>query len=213
MKIVSVMSASVDGRIAPHPLADAAMRLEAHLTSPEDQEALKQAISESDAVVIGARSIVADGTIPEWPGPGGKVPPWYLLTRTDVPDNLPFWRQTAIPRVIVSPQPQALPKHEGRVTNLVCGAENPAAFLADHLRSQGLRQVLLLGGGMINHLFFAAGLVDFLRLTVSPVIIGQFQAPRLVDPPLPQTIQLSLTSSHHKGSHVFLNYQVHNKGR
>jgi dihydrofolate reductase len=50
-------------------------------------------------------------------------------------------------------------------------SETPQA-LTDRLEKQGYNEMLLAGGGEINGLFFDAGLVDELLLTVEPKLLG-----------------------------------------
>jgi dihydrofolate reductase len=51
-------------------------------------------------------------------------------------------------------------------------AENATA-LAARLRMEGIEHLALLGGGLVNGLFFAARLVDELWVTVEPLLFGQ----------------------------------------
>lgn len=194
MQLVNVIAASVDGKIAPHPLADHASRLACGLTSAEDQAFLKNEFAHCDAVIVGGRTVVADGSVPEWPGRSGAPPIWYVLTRSGLPANLRFMQQ-AVKKVIVTPQD--------------IRDENPATFVYELIRSTGARTVLLLGGGSVNKMFYAAGLVDSLKLTLSPTILGSVAAAPIVEAGLPSSVSLHLVSSHAVGSYVFLNYTVH----
>lgn len=45
--------------------------------------------------------------------------------------------------------------------------------VAAHLRSQGHRQVALIGGAQVNRDFLLAGLVDEIYLTVEPLVFGK----------------------------------------
>jgi dihydrofolate reductase len=48
-----------------------------------------------------------------------------------------------------------------------------ATALAARLRMEGVEHLALLGGGVINGLFFSAGLVDELWVTIEPLLFGQ----------------------------------------
>ena len=56
----------------------------------------------------------------------------------------------------------------------------PAAALAD-LRARGVRALLCEGGPTLNRALLGAGLVDELFLTLSPLLAGNAEAPRIVE--------------------------------
>jgi riboflavin biosynthesis pyrimidine reductase len=70
-------------------------------------------------------------------------------------------------------------------------------------------RVLLFGGGAINRMCYAAGVVDSLVLTVCPVLLGSAEAVPLVAPALPHPVQLTLDHVRSEGNFVFLHYRVH----
>ena len=80
--------------------------------------------------------------------------------------------------------------------------------VAKALAGAGVERALLFGGSEINRLFYAAGLVDQLILTVCPVIIAAQAAVGLVAPTLPAPVKLTLLASQPQGNLVFLTYNV-----
>lgn len=207
MKIINVMGVSLDGKIATKPLEDDAARLAMGFGSPIDQEHVRQQILRSDAIITGANSMRASGGAWEQTGRNGKFPSWMVMTQSGLAPHLPFWKQNHIPRVIISPTAVEIapgPNIEAVITGPRC----PAEVAVEYLQNQGAETVLLFGGGHINRMFYDKHLVDELKITVSPFIVGCNQAPNFVLPPLVQPVQLALLSSHSTGNHVFLHYKV-----
>jgi len=83
--------------------------------------------------------------------------------------------------------------------------------LARELRSRGIRQLLLEGGGATNFRFFQEGLVDEVFLTLCPVVIGGAASPTPVDGAgfTPEHfIRLRMISCRRQGEEVFLHFRV-----
>ena len=88
------------------------------------------------------------------------------------------------------------------------GDPSPAAALAD-LRARGVRALLCEGGPTLNRALLAAGLVDELFLTLSPLLAGNADAPRIVegeDLPDPLTMELAWVLRH--GDELYLRYRL-----
>ena len=90
----------------------------------------------------------------------------------------------------------------------VSTADQTLSMQLDALRAAGFSTVLLFGGGEINRMFYQAGLVDELRLTICPIILARNGASNLVEPQLDTPVKFQLESSHVAGSLVFLKYTV-----
>ena len=85
---------------------------------------------------------------------------------------------------------------------------SPAAALAD-LRARGVRALLCEGGPTLNRALLAAGVVDELFLTLSPLLAGNADAPRIVegeDLPDPAALQLAWVLRH--GDELYLRYRL-----
>lgn len=205
--IVNVMATSLNGRIGAQLLESDDERERLGLSHPVDRQFLFSEIHKSDAIIVGASSLRASGACIAERGLGGTFPTWYVLAKTPLPDELPFWSQTDIPRVMISPRPLPVPPKSG-VDTEICAAENPARFVLNLLRKAGHKRALLFGGGVVNRFFYDEGLVDELKLTVSPLFIAGKSTPELISPELARHVRFRLSSSQVSESFVFLNYQV-----
>lgn len=207
MQIINVMASSLDGRIGLHDREGDAERQTVGLSGNADQRHLRAQMESADAIIVGATSIRANGECLDHPGRLGSAPAWYIFAQNPLPADIAFWKQTHIPRILISSQPLPIPVGSG-VVNLVYGAEDPALFLHAVLLQKKHEYCLLFGGGIINNWFYRQKLVDELRLTLAPLMIGQSAAPFLVAPELPNRVNFSLLASHSEESFVFLRYKV-----
>jgi len=208
MKIVNVMAVSLDGKIASHPRESDQQRRVYGFTNQDDQDHVRRELMSADAVITGAESMRASGSTWRVRNDQGTFPIWVVMTRRGLEPTLPFWQQTDIERWLVSPTPLPAVQQAGGVRHFSYGEAEPATFVANHLRQAGAKKVLLFGGGAINRLFYAADLVDELKITICPMIIGQEGAPSFVDAGLPDPKTLFLESSMAIASHVFLHYHL-----
>jgi riboflavin-specific deaminase-like protein len=104
---------------------------------------------------------------------------------------------------------------EGEVPDVAAPVEvvrltdpTPAAALAD-LRARDVRALLCEGGPTLHGALHAAGLVDELFLTVTPVLTGEDHEPSIVaGGRLPDLTRLRLLSVRQVGSELFLRYAV-----
>lgn len=206
MKIINVMASTLDGRIGAVSLESDAAREQLGISSAVDREVLRGEVAQSDAIIVGATSIRANGSALDWPGRRGR-PHWYIMARTALEPNLEFWSQDSVPRTVVSPSAMNPPKNSD-VTCLVCRDPNPAPFVVERIRRQGFQRVLLFGGGFINQFFYNSQLVDELKLTLSPMFLGKAEGSFLVAPELHSPVRFTLISSMIKENYVFLNYLV-----
>lgn len=203
MRFVNVMSASLDGKIAVNAEQGDAERRAFGFTNDDDQAHLLNRLREADAVVIGANSMRASGSAIQEKNSKGTYPHWYVLSNSGLPANLPFLQQDLIPRTLVSKG--SLPVHSG-VHRLSYGSANAASFLQAHFEQQKYQTVVLLGGGILNGLFYSAGLVDELWLTVVPFLVGKSDAPALVHLPAALSNKWHLKTVRQAGDYLFLHY-------
>lgn len=207
MKIINVMAVSLDGKISSNPAESDRDRRGYGFTNQADQEHVRSLILRADAIVTGANSMRASGGAWEQRNSQGQYPLWVVLTAKGLEPSLRFWQQSQIPRWLVSEA--RLPNEElaPEVVRKESGAQDLARYLYKELLAAKVETVLLFGGGAVNALFYKAGLVDELRITICPIVVGSPQASNFVDPRLasPQTFRLE--SSLVVENHVFLNYQ------
>ena len=200
------MASSVDGYIGWRKLESDEQRMGVGLTSDVDHDFLKMQMSECDAIIVGASSIRANGNCLTYCGRGGRKPAWLVLARSELPEGLSFWCQDEIPRMIFSPK--RLPVFSPHVSNIISEPEQLALKITDYCREHGYDRVLLFGGGLVNRIFYQAGLVDRLKVSIAPLLIGRVGAPRLMAEGLDHPIKMNLQSSHSSENFVFLEYTV-----
>ena len=211
MKVINVMASSLDGCIAAHKSETDYQRSQYHLTSKADQDFVRSQIKDADAIITGANSLRASSYLRDDKNKQGKFPLWTVLTTKGLDKDLGFWGQGEFRRWLVSPEPVEL--YDSAVENYTYTDKNPATFVYQKLKDAGMRNVLLFGGGRINALFYKAGLVAELRLTLSPVIVGSIDPARLLEfgdkqEALVEPKKLMLQAVEQQQSHLFLRYKI-----
>jgi riboflavin biosynthesis pyrimidine reductase len=84
----------------------------------------------------------------------------------------------------------------------------PAAALAD-LRARGVQALLCEGGPTLNRALLEAGMVDELFLTLSPLLTGNADAPRIVEgEDLDAPVQLALEWVMRHDDELYLRYRI-----
>jgi riboflavin biosynthesis pyrimidine reductase len=201
------MVMSLDGEIASKTNESSFQRLKIGLTNSEDQDLVRREIEASEAVIIGANSVRAEGNLPEIKNFQGKYPTWCIYTNNGLEFPRAFWDQKKIPRIMVSQN--ALKSVHSEVESLSYGGLPPARFLMRELQGRGFKKILLLGGGQVNSLFYSEACVDELKLTIAPILLGKNLS--CLSASLDQAVHFELLSSEAKGSFLFLHYKVTRK--
>ncbi len=205
MKVTNLMLMTLDGAIASNPHENTQDRLRLGMTSPEDQALLHKELGASDAVILGAETLRTEGSVPEIKNALGYFPTWCIYTRRGLDGAIPFWKQKAIRRIFVSEQ--KLPTWDG-AEPFAYGKGAPGRTLLEELKRRGMKKVLLLGGSKVNQIFYGEGLVNELKLTIAPQLLGNSKGPHLVSGPLKDSVSLKLLSCESQRSFVFLHYVV-----
>jgi riboflavin biosynthesis pyrimidine reductase len=207
------MVASVDGRAAIEGRAHA-------LGSDTDTLLLTELRTLADAVLIGSETLRAEGygTLVRNPERVARreaagrpaTPIAVLLSRSfDLPWDAGLFAAADQPVIVYTgadapqPPPVAAPLEVVRLPD-----PSPAAALAE-LRSRGARALLCEGGPTLNRALLAAGVVDELFLTLSPLLAGNKEAPRIVEgEDLPEPAQLALEWVLHHDGELYLRYGI-----
>lgn len=212
MKIVNVMAVSLDGLIASNHHETDNMRREKGFVNDADKEFVRTQLGFADAVICGRHSMAASKRIWEVLNVKGTYPEWYIFSNKGLDTNLEFWKQEKITRFIVSKMEQKIDEKFKNVLNLNYFEKDPAQYIFDFLSARKhIENVVLFGGGYINQMFYQRKLVDELKVTICPFILGSKDPAKFVEPSLDSEVELELTSSHIIQNHVFLSYIIKKK--
>jgi riboflavin biosynthesis pyrimidine reductase len=206
------MVSSVDGRATLDGRAQA-------LGSDTDTLLLTELRALADAVLIGIGTLRAEG-YGKLVGAAERVarrraagreptPPAVLLSRSlDLPWDAPLFGAPDQPVLVYTGSAAEPPAVVAPVQVIRLADPTPAAMLAD-LRARGVGALLCEGGPTLNRALLGAGAVDELFVTLSPLLVGQHDAPRILegeDLPAPLALEL-LWTLHHDGE-LYLRYGI-----
>jgi riboflavin-specific deaminase-like protein len=204
------MVASVDGRATIDGRAHA-------LGSETDTLLLTELRTIADAVLIGSGTLRAEGYARlvangervarrEAAGKAGTPTAVLISRRLDLPWDAGLF-QAADQPVLVYTDAEDDPPETAAPVEVVRGAD-PVAALRD-LRARGVRALLCEGGPTLNRALLAAGLVDELYVTLSPLLTGNPEAPRIVEgDDLPAPLRLQLQWVLHHDDELYLRYAI-----
>jgi riboflavin biosynthesis pyrimidine reductase len=196
--------AAIDGRSAP-------------LSAPADREVFHLLRAQADAVLVGPGTLREErygrftkndelrdrraraGLAPE---PLGLV----IARSLDLPWDIPLFAEPAARVAVYVPGGGEPPAVAAQVT--VHDAQDPAAALAHARAEHGARCVLAEGGPRLNARLLAAGLVDELFLTISPLIAGGERPLTIVEGALGQPRSLELRQAIEADGALMLRYGV-----
>ncbi len=205
--VVANMVATVDGKTLAGPPGTSAVGL----GSATDKRLMRRIESSVDAAIVGAATLRA-GSVVYHPDLWRAV----LTGSGDVPLGNRFFADAPERAVVFAPRAMPEPMRErlaAQVKLLTVGqsAVDPAEALYLLRHRFGIRRAVLEGGAAVNALFFEAGLVDELFLTMAPKLKGGAHLPTVVDGPgLPErsVIGLTLLSIYRDGDELYLRYRV-----
>jgi riboflavin-specific deaminase-like protein len=224
-RIVANLAMSADGKI------DSVYREGQGLGSRLDRDRLDELRAEADAIVVGAATIRAEDPPMGVRDPARRHqriaqgrpahPTPVVISRTaDIPLTARFLAGEAPQKIVAVPadlDPFATAPYEalaagGAVRVLRAGAgEVDLHALAAALHDDGARLVVVEGGGEVVAAFLAAGLLDELRLTLVPTILGGRNAPTPVEGDgwtFADRRRLTLLESERVGDELYLRYEV-----
>jgi riboflavin biosynthesis pyrimidine reductase len=210
------MVASTDGRAAIEGGSHA-------LGSETDTLLLGELRTLADAVLIGSGTLRAEGygrlvgnpeRVARREDAGrAPTPAAVLLSRSlDLPWDAGLFAAADQPLLVytdaaLDPPATAAPLELIRLPHCT-----PAAAMGD-LRARGIRALLCEGGPTLNRALLAAGVVDELFLTLSPLLAGNAEAPRIVEgADLPTPLALALEWVLHHDDELYLRYRIRHDG-
>lgn len=192
--VAGMMVSSVDGRAA---VAGSSRPL----GGPVDLQLLLALRAAVDAVLVGPSTVRAEGY--------GRLPcPAVLVSRSfDLPWEAGLFAAAGQPVLVYTGHGAPDPPAVAAALEVVPIAELPEV-LAD-LRARGVESVLCEGGPSLNRALLAAGLLDELFLTLSPLITGDDTQPAIVmGGALPAPVPLALRSVATADGELYLRYSV-----
>ncbi|MFQ5918848.1 MAG: RibD family protein [Thermoplasmata archaeon] len=174
--VVLNMACTLDGKIALPG------RRPVKLSSEEDFARVHRLRAESQAVVVGIETILADDpklTVKEEYVPDGSNPLRVVLDSAGrVPQGAAVLDGTAPTLIVMGDEVSGtFPNAE----TLRCGdGKVDLVRLVGHLKERGVDRVLVEGGGSVAWSFLRAGLVDRFHVYIAPSIMGDDRAPSLL---------------------------------
>jgi riboflavin-specific deaminase-like protein len=210
-------AASIDGKIA---FADGSFT---PFGSADDRARMCEIRTHYDAVMCGANTVRITDTVLEAGGSKQSARVVISGRGTLSPAARIFEHHSGrgAPLVIVvsdAAPPEAIAKYRDRDAQVeVFTAPIRFAKVFERLASvYGTRRLLCEGGGFLNAALFAEELVDYLHVTVCPLVIGGVNSPTLCDgqgaDSLAAACPLELQWFERRGAELFLGYAVKGRG-
>lgn len=224
MRILCNCAMSADGKIGTPD------RSHASFGSDEDKRRMSLLRRQADAVLVGGATFRAGAqAIPDaqamiedpshFPDPPARTSPVWniILTKTmRLPEESSVYTDPRV-RPLVITEGISAPRHAlgDRVEVIALPEVNGKTVIAE-LEKRGIQALLLESGGDLTSMFFHAGLVDELYLTIAPLVLGGHDSPSPVGGAafsLASGPRLSLLETTVKENEVFLHYRVERGAR
>jgi 5-amino-6-(5-phosphoribosylamino)uracil reductase len=211
---IAIFAQSLDGKLS------AGVNQRPRFPSASDYEHLQRQVARCDAVVMGGETLRAYGTSVRLRDPelleerrrqGLNIQPLTIIcsAQARLPPNLPFFQQP-LRRWLWTTPAGAIHwrQHPGFEVIWIASDWDLSARLT-RLGSLGIRTLGILGGGKLTGAFLRAGLLDELRITLCPMLMGgNMTAPNTVLTSLERdAMPFQLLSWHQKGNELFLHYR------
>lgn len=165
------------------------------LSNAEDFDRVDEVRADSDAILIGAATMRADNPRLLVNSPDRRAArvaagrPAYPLKVTisatgDLDRDLKFWHHGGDKLAYTTDQ--ALEKLRDRLTGLAdvvsTGPEIDLGRVLDDLGDRGVGRLMVEGGSRIHTGFLSQGLADEIHMAVAPIVVGDADAPRFLNP-------------------------------
>lgn len=140
----------------------------------------------ADVILAGAATVRAEGYRPAKPRDGGAEPPPIAVVtrRMDLDLSGPLFTEARSRTIVITcaAAPRDRVTEAARLADVIIAGDDRVDFetAVQALRERGLSRILVEGGPRINAQLAAAGLIDELCLTVSPMLVGGVAA-RVLD--------------------------------
>jgi len=215
------MAATVDGKIT------SAAREYPRLTSRFDRDSMDRLRAESDAILVGARSIRADNPFlhvrsEEMRAHRRSLGKPDSLLRIAVTASLDLGRESRFfddtfgsDRIIATLEQaprERLAGVESRAEIWKFDSDRvDLRLLLQRLKQRGVERLLAEGGGELNWALLEHDLVDELYVTIAPTLLGGREAPTLLEGAglaMADQRRLRLVDLHREGDELYLRYAV-----
>ncbi|GAA1867128.1 pyrimidine reductase family protein [Actinomadura bangladeshensis] len=173
----------------------------------------------ADVVIVGAGTVRSEGYGPVkrsegWDGVrDGRtpVPPIAVVSRTlDLDFDAPIFTEAQVPTIVLATataDPVRLKAARERADVIIAGKDSLDFSVAvQELAARGHRRLLCEGGPGVLAQVVAAGLLDELCLTLSPVLLGGRPVRILNGPPVPVPPEMALADALQDEEFLFLRY-------
>lgn len=204
---------TLDGKIATR-------KGDSRISGPRDLERVHGIRCEVDAIMVGVGTVLADNPrLTSHRVPDGKNPLRIVVDskgRTPMDSRVLDGTSPTIIALSEKAPEERIREISGIAEVIICGKDIvDLKCLLERLGKKGIRSILLEGGGTLNWSMIKEGLVDQVRVAVSPVIVGGKDAKTLVDgsgyESVEQGMKLKLSKYYPLDRDFILEYEVINK--
>jgi 2,5-diamino-6-(ribosylamino)-4(3H)-pyrimidinone 5'-phosphate reductase len=219
MRVVVNAATSTDGKLSTKE------REQIDISGPADFERVDRLRAESDAVMVGVGTVVADDPSLTVDDPelrtereqGGRpANPARVVADSQIrtPPNAAILDESAESYLLVSEAatPDFIAQMEEQGATVIVAGEQRVDLTAafEELAAEGIDQLMVEGGGELIFSLFEEALVDQLSVFIGPTIIGGRSAPTLADGEgfVEDFPSLQLTAVERIDDGVLLNYDV-----
>jgi 5-amino-6-(5-phosphoribosylamino)uracil reductase len=189
-----------------------------------DLDHADQVRTDSDAILIGTTTLRRDNPRPlvnsaerraarEAAGKPAYPLKVTLTASGDLDAGLKFWHHGD--RKVVYTVDDSAPKLRATLDGLAdvvstgVGTAVDLGAVLDDLGARGVRRLMVEGGGSLHTQFLAQGLADEVHMAIAPLLVGDLDAPRFLNPaayPGGSTRRLALLEARPVGDVVLLRY-------
>lgn len=165
------------------------------LSNSEDFDRVDQVRAESDAILIGAGTMRADNPrllVNSDERRAARVDagkPAYPLKVTvsasgDLDSDLKFWHHGGekVAYTTDAGEVKLRERLAGLADVVSTGPAIDFGVLLDDLGDRGVERLMVEGGGQIHTAFLSQGLADEIHLAIAPLLVGDAEAPRFLNP-------------------------------